>query len=360
MRYGAGSADDGGTRTEKASSPALPSTSGNSTSRKKTDALISQASIHRNAMNQAISSRKFDEALAAFTALEGFVSAQSEKNADLDAYLLSAKADLTTALEYITLEAVSAPAETGAGAAFKTAFVARVSVKAGEAVTPLSGFRLSVEWPTFDAEGNRIVSAAEITTDAEGVARFQAPVPARALRGELVMSAAGKPAFAPASLSITFPYKVAVSVKNLPTTISMLDYDKNGKPVTSSNISATLLLKPLVQKGFTRIGMADFQKQLAAGDDEALLKAAKALFGSSVQRFVYGTVKVQSLSAGPDGVWTCTLTARMTVWSFQLNRQVYFIETTQSETGKTESLALQNARNKMSVEILAQELLYNM
>jgi hypothetical protein len=155
-------------------------------------------------------------------------------------------------------------------------------------------------------------------------------------------------------------HRVITSARSVPTTISILDFDKNGKAITSSNPSATALLMPLVKKGFTRIGMADFPTQLASGDEAALIKAAKGQFGTAVQRFIFGTVKIESLAKDDAGLWTCTVLAHLSVMDMTMGEKTKVLEIKHTVTAKTEALAVDGARNALAGELLVDELVYGL
>jgi hypothetical protein len=106
--------------------------------------------------------------------------------------------------------------------------------------------------------------------------------------------------------------------------------------------------------------MADFPNQLATGDEAVLLKAARSQFAGGVQRFIYGTVRVTSLTQADDGTWTCALAADVSVWDFPSDSKVYHTAPAQVGTGKTEDLALAAARRKLLADTLVNDLYYNM
>ncbi len=210
-----------------------------------------------------------------------------------------------------------------------------------------------------------------LATDATGLVAFTAPIPAKSGKRILTLSVAlnsSDPYMQESlrsrrekgQLSVDFAHLTASSARRIPTTISILDFNQDGKPLGSYNISATTLLKPLVQRGFSRIGMADFPKQLESGDEEALIKAAKAQFGAGVQRFIYGTVRVESLTQDTDQQWTCTLLSNLSVWDFTLGQKVLSREVRHSETRKTEAASIDAARKKLAGELLVDELVYGL
>lgn len=349
-KYGAGSVDETGT-ANKAGSPAA-------IQKIRTEEILAQVVMYEADMDAALAARKYAAAIASFDSiadlLQGIPAGLSRLDGD--------RAKVETALDSIRLEAVSSPSETAAGVAFKKDFTVRAYVLEGDAKTPLVGFECAVSGPS---------GTEKRTTAADGLAVYTAPVPAKPGKGVLVMSAtltSRESALRDSInlrkekgfLALAFPHVVSSNAKKFATTISILDFDKNGNPIKSSNPSATILLKPLVQKGFSRIGMADFPSQLASGDEEALLKAAKAQFGSGVRRFIYGTVRIAELVQGADGLWTCTATAKVAVRDFTLDATVFETTVSATASGKTGDAAVAAARTSLAGDMLVQELYYNM
>lgn len=335
--------------------------------RVRTEEILAQATLHEAELDRAISERNYPAAIKAFESLSSLVvsvpAGMNRLNED--------RKKIELALDSIHFEIVSQPPETVAGTAFKKDFSVLVYTVESGAKKPLPGFECAVFYPSVAADGSKVTLSETRASSAEGIVAFTAPVPARSGKDTVVLSSTLtssdpllRESFAQrkekGQLASAFPHVVSSNARRLATTISILDYDRNGKAILSSNASATILLKPLVQKGFSRIGMADFPNQLASGDEEALLKAAKAQFGTGVQRFIYGTVRLDSLSQGADGLWSCTMTASVTCHDFVTNATVCRIALTHTDTGKTEALAIDAARKRLAGELLVQDLYYNM
>ena len=106
--------------------------------------------------------------------------------------------------------------------------------------------------------------------------------------------------------------------------------------------------------------MADFQKELASGDEEALLRAARALFGNNVQRFIYGTVRIDSVSAEEGGIWTAELSGRISAWDFRSNSPIMSAEVNHTAAGASEWAAIDNARKFLAGNLLVSELVYGL
>lgn len=416
VRYGAGSAEDSSaiksstspasvTASAPASAPARDGAAVEPVSGKKTaktgaktpdseknrndpaaerakliDAVRAQALPYEESLAEALGVFDFPAALAAADqAIAQYASyAECAESAD------SVRDRLQEALSAVSLVPVDYPAETAAGTAFRKPFRIKAVRRSGEESVPLAGFpvRIGLGLESADASAPAAPAApaasaapsapAAHVAGADGIVSFQAPVPQKAGKDTLVFSAAlscvdpelsasiADLASENGPLSVSLPHTVFTNAKRHSTTISILDYDKNGKPIRSSNPSATALLKPLVQRGFGRIGMADFPDQIAAGDSAVLFKAAKSLFGSSVRRFIWGTVKIASLEQGVDNTWICVLSAEIAVHDFVDNAEVFSVTLEGSATAKTEASAITAARAKLAGELLVDALYYGM
>ena len=351
-KYGAGSADDIGRPANKAAAPAA-------IQKVRTEEILAQITMHEADMTQALAARKYAAAISSFDSIGDLIPSIPAGLARLN----EDRAKVQSALDAIRFEAVSIPAETTDGVAFKKNFAVRVYTldADGDDKKPLSGLECTVACPAG--------TESRITGD-DGVIAYTAPVPTKPGKNMLSISSTltSRDSTLRDSialmkekglLAISFPHVVFTKARQFATTISILDFDSNGKAL-QSNISATTLLKPLVQKGFHRIGMADFTSQLASGDDAATIKAAKALFRGGVERFIYGTVRIDGLSQGADGLWSCSAVGKISVHDFTNDANVYSTTLTVQSSAKSADAAIEIARAKLAGEILPLDLYYNM
>jgi len=366
-KFGAGSIEEKTSEPVNKTESVLPTSSAPTTPAVPNDETLSRLQECEDELDKALAARNYSNAIESYDSIVALV-------ASIPAGLEKLKSDrekINQALDLIGFEIVSAPGETMAGAAFKKDFSVRVYTLEQGAKKPLSGFSCTVSWPSVDADGGKIVAEQSLSTSAEGLATFTAPVPVRSGKDSLTIAAdlaSHDPIFLDSvnlrkekgQLSSSFSYTVSTRARSIPTTISILDFDKNGKAILANNLSATTLLAPLVKKGFSRIGMADFTTQLASGDEAALLKAAKALFGNAVERFIYGTTRIDSLAQNADGLWSCTVTAQVTVRDFVNETTTYAATLSETATGKTEASAISAARVRLAGEDIVQALFYNL
>jgi len=335
----------------------------------KAEEALARAAAYEAELDAALEIPDYQAALEAFDSAAKLLASVSQGQGAERLALLRAK--MEKALDAISFSVVSAPVDTVAGTAFRKDFVARVSIVTPSGKKPLSGFGCAIACPSVSESGERVILTENRVSGTDGTVAYTAPAPTKTGKTTLVIAAAltsSDPVIKDSirarqergQLAANFYHSVATAARAYSTVISILDYDLNGKPVLSANVSSTALLQPLVPKGFRRIGMADFPNQLATGDESILINAAKAQFGTGVQRFIYGTVRVTSMAQGADGSWTCVLSSDVSVWDFASDSKVYHTAPSMSGTGATEALALADARKKLVSEALVNDLYYNM
>ncbi len=355
----AGSSDEGGT-VQKAGSP-------EGIRRMKADDARVLVAQYEADMDEYLAAGDYAAALDSFNRAADII-ASLRKDPD---FAVSIREKMERVISSITLSPVSVPGDTVSGRAFSRDFSVKVVITDAGGTVPLAGFPCRVSFPVSGEDGSVVHDTTDIMTNSAGIAVFKAPVPHHTGKNTLavslnfplrdaVVAAYAEEQIRAGSLSVSFVHSVETPRKNIPTTISFLDYDKNGKPVLNNNRTATSLLRPLIQKGFSRIGMADFPRQLAAGDEDKLIAAARAQFGGGVQRFIYGTNRILSLENGTDGQWICTMSAELSVWDFVRNEKIHSTTITHTATGTTEAAAQDAARNELAGSLLVDDLRYNL
>ena len=360
VKYGSGSIDDDSDSLNKATAPAMMQ-------KVKLDELFAQVSIQETDIDTKLSSGDFTGALRTYDDIYAELTAVPSARDRLE----NTRSKLTDALNTVTMTPLTVPPATTAGKAFKTAFSVNVSFISKDEKVPLAGFPCTVVHPAVTEDGAKTVATETIMSDDTGCVSLSAPVPKRAEKTTVIFSSRLtsndeilqeflSDKINRGEFSISLPYAVTANTKHVSTVISILDFDKNGKAITSSNVSATNLLKPMVKNGFRPVGMADFPKQLSSGDDTVLLKTAKAQFGTSVLRFICGTTHITSLTQDDAGLWHCTLSLDIAVWDLSDDKKTYSTVIIHTETGKTEFAAIDAARKKSTEEELFEELLYNL
>ncbi len=281
----------------------------------------------------------------------------------------------------LSVSPVSSPEETKTGTEFPAPFVAEISVKESENGIPAGDNGTDGDSPlsctaifprTNYTEAEPVNFMPEAIPGGNFSASFTPPVPAQGVTGELKITftfmnkaartlkllsqyekdTAGK-------LTAVFPYRV-MSAKNISTVISVLDIDKNGKPVASPSPSGTELLRQIIRCGFKSTGTADFSSQLASDNEQELYKAAESLFQGTVKRFVYGTVEVKSITENPEGDIHVILHAKINTYDLFLKEKTGAGNFQAESSGKTEAEAIKKAREILCTELIAPALEYGM
>lgn len=349
--------------------PGTSAASGRSASGKSPQAekIQSLPSGFESAVSDLLARRDFLGAVEAYESAAGGLPPNAAAQAPGTAETLErVRASIGAAVRGISLTPVSSPPATVSGSPFKAPFSAELTGSEG---TVLPGMPVEAEVPSFGEDGTVGTEALSLTTGEDGRVSWTPPVPPRSVEGAVRFSLAlrSKDALLDSALregsgtgSLSMPFLAGTRNKSVPTSIALLDFDKNGKPLGGMGVSATECLKPLVKMGFSRIGMADFPNQLASGDEDALIAAAKKLFGSSVERLIYGTTKVSSTSQGEDGAWTAVCATEVSVWSFKQGAKTWSGSVEASGTGKTESQAISAARSAAAGKALPLKLYYNL
>jgi len=372
----AGSADGEGTRqrTTVPVAPATPATPtipapGSQAPGTGQNQALSRLTVLEGELNQAIANADLATAFDRWVAVSVLV-----REHGIGAARITALQERFSAfLRQIRLEQVAVPPETIAGTAFRRTYDVRVSLEREGKTEPLSNVPVTVTWPLRDSDGQVVPQTQSLQSDPTGLVQFSPPLPTTPVRGTVIFSvlpAEAAPdlhtavqavqAERPALLSLSLPWQVLTNARPFVTTISILDFDKNNRAVTAHNVTATALLRPMIQRGFARSGMADFPTQLASGDEAAIIRAARAQFGGAVRRFVYGTTRVESLAQGEDGRWTCVLIADISVWDFTANARVAQTQLEHRVQAASEWAALDTARKEMGADIILNDLLYRM
>lgn len=306
-------------------------------------------------LEQAVKRYDIRKALASFEAI-GEVCLKD------DAVFIEARKKIVSLLELISIEPLDAPGAVNAGTPFPSPFTARAVITTPEKQFPLNNYSVAVSYP-LGGSGGSAVKTEVIQTDAEGFISFTPPLPERAVEGKLCfyflpIDKNSVAADVPENLRAVFSYKVATTEKRIPTIIAILDYDENNQPVYSHNITATRLLAGLMKQGFGRIGLDEY-RELAESDETAVIRAAQAKIGNSVDRFIFGKTFITLDTAKEDSV-ACTIRAEISVWDFKqaLKTNRFTFEYTAEAKTKTQAITL--ARSRLGESVIVESFKYNL
>ena len=259
----------------------------------------------------------------------------------------------------ISFEKISAPAPTIKGKSFKSSFSVRIVSKENK-VNPLK-LKYSVTYPSVDAEGKKITTTKILEPAEDGTVEFMSPVLDYAVSSFATFKLDIPPNVyenfenAP---SIDLPFLVATNMKSSGGSISIVDFSKAGKPITSNSETSSAVLTELIKKGFTRIGNCDFVNEVVSKNDAAVQRSAVELFGKSVTYLIYGTVKYETIEKTENGIHVI-LKAELKVRNILQNKELLFTTVLSEATEKTEWAAINAARKKLAL-LTSDKILYGM
>ena len=279
-------------------------------------------------------------------------SQQEEKHEPTEAELYAQK------VSAVKLSLVSTPKEPIKGRIFTSPYTVQVLDSEGK---PVESFEISVIYPSGRENGAVVLSETAITTDSEGKASFLPPAPECSFNSEISFYPRGNMADSEiakiaAENTIKAPFKVQTNLKSAGGVIAVVDFNQNGKPITSNPVSSTNILMSLMKLGFSRIGNIDLTNQVIAGNNAKTLEKAKSLVGNNSNFLIFGTIKIDSYEKNENGS-TYKLLAEIKCMDLKSGEITFMSEKTVSVTDKNDWLALDNARKEIAKNI-ADEIKY--
>ena len=234
----------------------------------------------------------------------------------------------------VKISIVSAPKSTVKGRPFAVPFKIKAVHADG---TPASGFEITVSYPDQVSNDEVTFAASLLKTTEDGTVSFDPAAPSKSVRSIVRFYPAfddGDEDVSSAQLkaAVTAPWLVKTDLMKSGGSTALVDFAENGKPITNNSVSSSKLLTSLMRDGFTRIGNADFTKQIVSGDKAAVYKSACSLFGTALSYLIYGTVKFVTPATKTETGWTCTLTADITCLNMKDGSILY--QTTRTVTAE--------------------------
>lgn len=261
----------------------------------------------------------------------------------------------------LTISVTQTPKEVIAGRKFNTPFTVKAVHSDGSAFSSLS---LTVTYPASKNADGILFESQTITTTEDGTASFSAPQTSFAVSSKITFAPSGDTSNAKiadliAKKSVSAAYKVKTEKMSTGGSIALIDFTKNDKPVTGDFASSSNLLMTLMKKGFVRIGNAPYISDVAYGNQEAVYKSAKKLFGNTSSFLVYGTVKYASEVTKTENGFSLTIAADVTALDMKDGSVLYHTTKQITATDKNEWSVITAARKNLADE-LSNELLYNL
>ena len=196
---------------------------------------------------------------------------------------------------------LSSPKETTKTKIFTAPYLLKIEDAEGKAI---ESFELSVIYPAKRQDGEIVFTETLITSDSEGIASFLPPVPEFSFNSEISFY----PKYEKENLSETellkinkiaeenavkAAFKVQTNLKAAGGALALVDFNQNGKAITSNPISSSKLLMTLMKLGFVRIGNApqEISDAVIRGDEKKIYSLGKAIVPSFL---IFGSVNIDS------------------------------------------------------------------
>ncbi len=316
-----------------------------------------------------------------FDAIKSYIEAvAAASGSDIDNADIKLERNVNKAravLGKISFARIDAPATAGIGKAYTKPFQARLTYGEGSAAVGIPGAEVYVTYQRRQTTGRVVTRTERILTDEKGVASFAPPAPdfvgkatlgfslnldsARDLldkvppKFDAYLSAIQEDM---SRRSISFDYVITSEARTIPTGVVVIDLGDDGKPATTS-VAQGALFETLAKEKF-KAGLAPLDAALVSSmADAAILKSAKAQYGSGLARFIYGTARVDQVTK--DGsMWQAT--ARMTVRcvEFATGVVLYSVEKTSIAVAADEATARRSAMLQVAREAVAKDLMANL
>ena len=262
----------------------------------------------------------------------------------------------------VTPTITSSPDEVVAGQAFAAPYVVQAFHADGSAA---AGLALTVTYPVRnDGDDAPATKTETIMTDADGTARFNAPVPQRpsnaSVRFAPAVDSADEAVIRLAEdKAVEAPHKVRTRYVRSGGSIALVDYTQAGKPVTTNSDSSSKLLTELMKRGFVGVGNADFTAQVDSGSKDAVYDAARRLFGNASAFLIYGTVRYAAPAEQVAGGSRCTLTADVICLNMGDGTVLYRTTLTECAEARSDGEAVTATRVALAKR-LSEEIYYGM
>ncbi|MBQ8013308.1 MAG: hypothetical protein IJ257_02775 [Treponema sp.] len=258
---------------------------------------------------------------------------------------------------------LSSPKETTKTKIFTAPYLLKIEDAEGKAI---ESFELSVIYPAKRQDGEIVFTETLITSDSEGIASFLPPVPEFSFNSEISFY----PKYEKENVSETellkinkiaeenavkAAFKVQTNLKAAGGALALVDFNQNGKAITSNPISSSKLLMTLMKLGFVRIGNApqEISDAVIRGDEKKIYSLGKAIAPSFL---IFGSVNIDSAEK-TDAGFTYTLSTHIKSFDMKTGIITFATKKTVTLTDKNDWSALDKARAKLTDEI-ANEIKY--
>lgn len=323
----------------------------------------------------AVASGRLFDAIKSYIEAVAAASGSEIDNADIKLERNVNKA--RAVLARIGFARTDAPATAGIGKAYTKPFQARLTYGEGASAAGIPGAEVYVSYQRRQSTGRIVTRTERVLTDEKGVVSFAPPAPdfvgKASLSFSLNLDSARDlldkvpPKFDAyvsaiqedmSRRSISFDYVITSEARTVPTGVVVVDIGDDGKPASTS-VAQGALFETLAKEKF-KTGLAPLDAALVTSmTDAAILKSAKAQYGSGLARLIYGVARIDQ--AVKDGsMWQAT--ARMTVRcvEFATGNILYSVEKTSIAVAADEATARRSAMLQVAREAVAKDLMANL
>lgn len=257
-------------------------------------------------------------------------------------------------LKEFYLEVGNTPSEIKVGQSFLSNFY--VVVKDKETQLAVSGEEVSVTYPAGKKDGVVLYETEIVVSDGDGYVFFVPVKTTFSCNDTVTFEIHSKDGIATAEI----PYKVSTNLYNRGGNISIVDYTKNGNPVTSNSQSASALLLSFMRNGFSKIGLMDFVQEIHTDNTAEIQRQAYNMVGNQSAFIIYGTVKYDGEVTQKDGKYQVPLVSTLTAMDIKTGKKLCSTEIKVIGQGNSEWEAMENARKDLWAPQATEFFKYNM
>ena len=253
-------------------------------------------------------------------------------------------------VEGITLSVVSKPSYATSGNSFKVPFTVKVSGSDGQGI---KDFSVIVRYPVAKENNSIQFSETVLTTDENGIVNFNPEKTSFSCDSHIdflpdAKSESKEVIKIAESMTVKAEYKVRTNLRSNGI-IGLVDYNPKGTPLTDT-LSSSLLLKNLMNKGFTGIGNFDIPRNIIDNKD-SVYKHVRGMVGNSVSFLIYGTIKHVKPVYQEDGNYICELEGNIFCMDIKTGNILYSTVKQVSAKDASDWKAINSARVKMAEEL---------
>ncbi len=276
----------------------------------------------------------------------------------------------------LRLISVESPLSVNLGKEYPKPFKAKLVFGEGDAAPGIPGAEVFVVYQR-QSSGRVVTKTERAMTDKDGIVSFTPPAPDFVGKAKLTVSlnlnstkdlidqlpskfvAYSDALFEDLSRRfVDFEYLIISAARTVPTGVSIIDLTDDGK-AASTNIAQGGLFEALAKEKF-KAGLAPIDSAAIVGmNDAQVLSLAKTQYSPSLQRFIYGTAKIDS--AEKDGsMWKATARLVVKCVDFATGMILYSSEKTSIAVGNDEAAARRAAMLQVSRDVAGKDIMANL